>query len=889
MRDGSWRRWRRILWRNPADDVNDELDHHVEERIRDYIARGMDPESARGAARERLGDLDRVRDECTRMLTGERRARDRRILLNVSLLDVKLGLRMLAKYPGLSLVAVLGMAVAIAIGAGAFAIIDAMLDPTLPFDEGDRIVTIQNNRADEPGNPERRALHDFVMWREELESVQDLGAFRTGSRNLIADNGTALVRVAEMSAAGFRITRVLPVEGRYFAEDDEREGAPAVLVIAHEEWQRRFDGDPDIIGRTVRLGATPHTIIGVMPEGFRFPFAHRYWVPLRLDPSDYARGSGPSIDMFGRLADGVSLRRAQAELTAIGQRMSAAYPETHRYRRPRVMHYTHAAFDVDSPQVALAFRALQLAIGMLLVVVALNVAILVYARTTTRAGEIAVRSALGASRRRVVAQLFVEALVLTGAASVVGLAIAAAALATLDGLLRRFVDDLPFWVDIGLSVGSVVYVVGLALVGAAIVGVLPALRATGRHVQAGLQHLSARGSQMQLGRVWTALIVAQVGITVAMLPAATFWPGAMLAVGSADPGYPAEEFLRARLSMDRDGSAPDAEVLANRAADLHRRLDAEPGMDASFAIRFPGVEEPPARIEMEGVAQPPGVLVNHVGPDLFDAFDVPIVAGRAFVDADTRQGSSVIVDQMFVDRVAGGANVVGRYVRYVQRYDSRDAEPGPWLEIVGVVPAFVPPTLPPPFNEPEPRIYHAAAPAQDGATLLIVRIRNRAATEFAGALRSITATVDPALLLNQLTTGSRHELRQWLRAFALGITLVTLSVLLLSAAGVYAMMSFTVARRRREIGIRSALGADPRRILTSIFARAGAQLGAGVLLGLLFAIALEWGSDGRFMGGRPFFVLPSVALIILMVGLLAALGPARRGLAIQPTEALREE
>jgi hypothetical protein len=456
MRDGSWRRWRRILWRNPADDVNDELDHHVEERIRDYIARGMDPESARGAARERLGDLDRVRDECTRMLTGERRARDRRILLNVSLLDVKLGLRMLAKYPGLSLVAVLGMAVAIAIGAGAFAIIDAMLDPTLPFDEGDRIVTIQNNRADEPGNPERRALHDFVMWREELESVQDLGAFRTGSRNLIADNGTALVRVAEMSAAGFRITRVLPVEGRYFAEDDEREGAPAVLVIAHEEWQRRFDGDPDIIGRTVRLGATPHTIIGVMPEGFRFPFAHRYWVPLRLDPSDYARGSGPSIDMFGRLADGVSLRRAQAELTAIGQRMSAAYPETHRYRRPRVMHYTHAAFDVDSPQVALAFRALQLAIGMLLVVVALNVAILVYARTTTRAGEIAVRSALGASRRRVVAQLFVEALVLTGAASVVGLAIAAAALATLDGLLRRFVDDLPFWVDIGLSVGSVV-------------------------------------------------------------------------------------------------------------------------------------------------------------------------------------------------------------------------------------------------------------------------------------------------------------------------------------------------------------------------------------------------------------------------------------------------
>lgn len=220
---------------------------------------------------------------------------------------------------------------------------------------------------------------------------------------------------------------------------------------------------------------------------------HHFWVPLRLDPTDYERGGGPSIFMFGRLADGGTLHQAQAELTTIGLRMAATYPATHEHLRPRTLPYTHPYVDIDSPEMALALSGVKLAVSLLLVLVAANVAILVYARTATRTGEIAVRTALGASRRRVVAQLFAEALVLSGGAAILGLAIAGVGLAVTWDLVFRSGAEPPFWFDLGLSPGLVAYAAGLALLAGVIVGVAPALKATGRRVQAGLQQLSSRG------------------------------------------------------------------------------------------------------------------------------------------------------------------------------------------------------------------------------------------------------------------------------------------------------------------------------------------------------------------------------------------------------------
>lgn len=812
-----------------------------------------------------------------------------------SALDIKLGVRMLMKYPGLSVVSVIGMSVAIAIGAGGFGVIDSTLDPTLPLPQGERLVSVTTKQ---------RSLHDFVEWRDQLESIEDLGAFNTVRRNLIIpDRGVTLVRVAEITASGFRVTRTPPALGRPLLDGDEREGAPPVLVIAYEEWHRRFDGDPDVIGRRVRLGTEVHTVVGVMPEGYRFPINDTYWVPLRLDPNDYERGGGPWLAMFGRLADGVTLDQAQAELTAIGLRLAATYPETHARFRPRVLRYTRPFMDLGSPAVVLALRAVQLAIGLLLIVVAVNVAILVYARTVMRTGEIAVRTALGASRRRIVSQLFAEALVLSGSAATIGLTIAGIALGKTQTIAEEMMGDsgdisssLPFWWELDLSASLVAYVVALAILAAVIVGVLPALKATGRGVHVNLQQLSSRGSGMQLGRTWTALIVAQVAVVVAVLPFAGWVAGESVRRAAVTPGYPADQILRGWLSMGMLRIPPGGDAEEYRrayearfldpAAEVLRRLEAEPAV-AGVTFGRVSSDGPFERIEGDG-GETHQIVVSRVDVDYFSVFDVPILVGRGFVDADIGEGSNgVVINRLFAERVFGNANVVGRHIRRVGANAAgapESVEPGPWLEIIGVVPEFMAPVD---LEPPRPRLFEPVA-LEDVATgfRLSVRIAGPSAPVFAARLREITADVDPGLELHELMTAAEEERQagRLLSYVALGVTLVVLSVVLLSAAGIYAMMSFTVARRRREIAIRSALGAGPRRLLRDIFAKASAQLGAGVLVGLLLAALLR-----RPAGGQGLILLPLVAAFMVVIGLVAALGPALRGLAVQPTEALSEE
>lgn len=905
------RRWRRSLRRDPSADVDEELRYHLERRVAENIARGMAPEEARRAALERLGDLERVRVECAALIDADRLNRERRRWLSVSWLDVKLGVRMLVKYPGLSVVSVLGMAVAIAIGAGYFGAIGALLDSSLPLDEGDRVITVSNHdRSGDLGSSGRASGLDVTVWRDEAKSLEDVGAYRTERRNLMASNGsTALVDIAEMTASGFRLARVPPLFGRTLAEDDERVGAPPVVVIGYDEWRRRFDGDPDILGRTVRLGAVPHTVVGVMPEGFRFPFNNQYWVPLRLEPSSAAGARGPRLVAFGRLADGYSLGRARAELTTIGLRMAAAFPETHEHLRPRVLPYTWSFFNEDDPSLALALRGIQLAFSLLLVLVATNVAILVYARTVTRTGEIAVRRALGASRGRVVAQLFVEGLALSGTAAAIGLTMAGIALRILDAYQLSVGGGNPFWLELGLSPMLVVHSALLAIIAGGIVGVVPALKATGRRVQSGLQRLPSRGSSMQLGRTWTALIVTQVAIAVAALPAAVNFMEKSARLGTAAPAEAADELIRATLVMNRDdaGRTPDDTAAYERArrarwasgsAELIRRLEAEPDVaGVTFADRFPGSGRG-YRIQVEDAAPQdtqPAVRwaqIHRVAIDLFAVFGVSTLAGRGLLASDSRDdATAVIVNETLAHRIADGANVLGRRLRYVP-WSGDEAAPAPWLEIVGVVPDFADRfTAPSSFDGVAPRLYRAAAIQDLPVATLVVRTQGGVTPEFAARFRNIAGAVEPTLVLErmQAVTGAWRREQKAFVWLALGIVAVTLSVLLLSAAGIYAMMSFTVARRRREIGIRSALGADPRRILTGVFARASAQLGTGILAGLLIAGGLDHLVTGDLTGDRAALLLPAVALLMLTIGLAAALGPARRGLAVQPTEALREE
>jgi putative ABC transport system permease protein len=844
-----------------------------------------------------------------------------------SWMDIKLGLRMLVKYPGLTLVGVLGIAVAVAIAAGAFSVGFTLLNPSLPLAEGDRIVAIQNWDT-AANNADRRIAHDFMVWRDELRSIEGIGAFRQVSRNLIAPGAQPeTVRVAEMSAAGFSIARVSPVMGRYFVADDEIEGASPVVVIGYDAWQRRFAADSRMVGRAIQLGDVTYTVIGVMPEGFAFPIDHSYWIPLRLRSRQVPR-SGASLYVFGRLRPGVTRALAQSELTIVGQRAAAALPATHARLRPQVVPYTYLFSYLADPANRLGLQVMQFLVAALLVVVCVNVAILVYARTATRQGEIAVRTALGASRGRIVGQLFLEALVLSGVAACAGLGIAAIALRRAEAALLQIAGTLPFWMDLKLSPGTVMYAVAMAVLAAAIVGGVPALKATGR-LQTGLQNLSAGGgTRMRLGRTWTVLIVAQVAFAVALLPASAYTAWHSIRAGAADPGFAAEQFLTAQLVMERTaapgtaGDRPSTGGFPERHAELQRRLAAEPALSAAtFALDVPG-SEPTAWIEVDGLPMPAhpsggnvaaGKSTGHeaqfglVDVDFFAVLDVPLLTGRTFQAGDTHaKANAVLVNRAFVQTLVEDGEALGRRVRYVGvstgrsvgrrvRYGTGRGAPadhvelGRWYEIVGVVGDVPAGAIG--SESPRPKLYHPATPGQVHPVNLALRVRAGAPAGFAGRLREIAADVDPNLQLRGVA-GMDETLRkeQGIMRLLAGLLLtVTISVVLLAAAGVYAMMSFAVSQRRKEIGIRAALGADARHILRSIFSRALGQLAIGAGIGLVAAVLLEVLMEGETLRGNGAVVLPLVMAFTLVVGLLAALGPARRGLRIQPTEALRDE
>lgn len=819
------------------------------------------------------------------------------MIANASWLDFKLGARMLLKYPGVTAVGVLAMSLAIAIGALSFTFFYSFMHPTLPLDEGDRIVGIENWDA-AASKREERTLHDFVTWRGELKSIEDVGAFRMLRRNFVTADGRAeAVSVAEMTASGFTLARVAPLLGRPLVRDDERTGAPEVVVIGADVWRMRFASSPNVVGQTVRIGNTVHTIVGVMPEGFAFPVTHNAWIPLRANLLDYDRRTGFAMHVFGRLAPGVTHDTAQAELTTIGLRAAAQFPQTNEHLRPRLIPYSALWFGDD--MVVWHLHVMQLVVTLLLVVVCVNVASLTYARTATRHGEIAVRTALGGSRLRIVMQLFVEALVLSAVAAAVGLVVADRALLYLMGLLENL-GGIPFWFQRGLSSGAVLYVGGFAILGAAVVGVVPALKATGRRIEPGLRQLTG-ASALRLGGTWTTMIVAQVALAIAVMPAAIGLGYQSLRLESFEAGALGDEILTARFTMDYE-PPPTAKAEAYRAAFDRRfasRMDDVVGRLANesrvasvaFASRVPG-DDSASAIEIEGMTAAAGKARSlDVGINFFDAFQFPVVAGRGFDWRDldialdrerSEAGRPVIVNRAFAEQVFGHGNAIGQRIRSAGVSGARAR----WQEIVGVVADA--------SSNVEPRnawMYHPIAAKDIYPVTLFIRVRGTPPETFATRLREIATDLDTTMQVAAIRPMDevRRQEHRVIQLGALGFGLVALSVLLLSSAGVYAVMSLAVSQRQREIGIRAALGANPRRILAGIFARALRQIVMGVIVGLVLAVGLLGVLEADLIATPRAILLPAVAFIMLGVGLLAAWGPARRGLRIDPTEALRAD
>jgi predicted permease len=904
-----------LLFRGGAAEsrMNDEMRFHIEQET-ERIARehGVAPVEARRRALVAFGGLEKHKEEL-------RATRGGSWIAGLSL-DLKLGLRMLVKYPGLTVVGILGMAVGVAIGATGFAVIDAAVSTRLPFDGGERVIGIQNLGDGAQGR--RLNLHDLAEWRATLRGVELFGAYRTMDRNLIAANGAVTpFRIVEMNASGFTIVGAQPILGRYLSSDDERLGAPPVVVIGHKVWERTFFSDSAIVGKTLKLGDVQYTIVGVMPRGFAFPINNSVWTPLKLNAADYAPGRAPAVDVFAKLRPGTKLKDVNAQVQAIGTRRAAANPSERKTVTSRAVSYANSFFEIPlaNPKVQLGISFAKMFMSLILIVVGTNVAILVYARTASRTGEIGIRTALGASRWRIVGQFFAEALVLSCAAAAVGLVIADYVLRYLMTWIDRAGgEQIPFWITLHLSVNTVLYIAGLAVLAAVIVGVLPALKATQRRITAALQQLGTGGSGLRLGKFWSALIVAQVAATVSLMPIVVSGVGSWILMRAPTQTIPVNELLTAALYLDRSGAGTDdfdsyegdefKARFASLQSDLVRALRAEPTVaSVTFANSSPGAEgqervaidsvKGEARTDSAIAANSGGrwMLMGGVEHGHLAALGIKPLAGRLFEAGDaTQQPHVALVNRSFVRRELGDGNALGRRIRPRGRNTDREdarwyrGDTG-WYEIVGVVPDI--PYVATTDEEGRSRVYAPMRPEDAFPVTMTIRTRGTTPAAFAPRLREITARVNPMLRLGAVEPLAQtlDKEAEWGSALILAIAVVAVAVLLLSAAGIYALMSFTVSRRRREIGIRAALGAGAGQVVRGVLARATGQIALGIAIGLVLALPVGKMMSLHMFTGWGVVILPTVVLTMTAIGLAAAAGPARRAMQIQPTEALRAE
>ena len=834
------------------------------------------------------------------MTAGDRPAASRRGLRTaVSWLDWKLGARLLLRYPALTVIGGLSLAAAIAIGVVGIELADELLYKQLPFDEGSRVVRLETQDV-AASRVESRVLHDFAIWRRTLKTVVELGAARVSERNVLTGEGRVeALRVAEITASAFPLTRVPPRLGRPLQPTDDLPGAEPVVVLGYDVWERQFLHDPAIIGRVVTVGRTARTVVGVMPPRFGFPRNQELWVPLPIQ--DAAPRDGPAVQVFGRLAAGASWQDAAAELDVVSTRLAADQPATHAQLRTRVRAF---AGRTPGDPLRLEDLAVHAIVLLLLGAVCANVATLTFARTAMRESEMVIRHALGASRGRVVAQIVIEGLVLALAAAVLGLVVAQTTVRYAWARASQIMGEaLPFWVDLTLEPVTVAYALLLALVAAALIGLLPALKATRASAQQGLQGTTIAGGAMKFGGIWSFIIGAQVAFTLLFVPAAVGIFTNSLDAQSRWAAFPTERYLTFRLRMDNEalagerGVPDDGQIGARRARaydELAGRLREEPGVtDVTLADRLLGTAPDWVALEMAQDGGSParlhgnyegGFAMAAVGAGYLEAFGAGIVVGRGLQAADAAAPNRpVVVNEAFMREA--GRNPVGARVRTIQRGSEREL--GPWHEIVGVV---TDPGMSPAGGDDGGEatyIYRAASAAELDPVVVTVRVAGEAAS-LAPRVATLARQVDAGLQLQDIVPLDNVVAEQQVPMIVGSVVFgsILAGAVVFSAAGLYALMAVAVARRTREIGIRLALGANPRHVVGSVFARAGRQLGGGIIAGNSLILLLAWRADSLTTDLLVSSVITSV--IMAAVGVLACAAPARRALRVQPTEALRQ-
>ncbi len=830
--------------------------------------------------------------------------------------DVRIGLRVLSQERGFSGLAIFVLALGICAVTTQFSLVNGVMLRAFSFPTADRLVTV--NFVDPAsatifGVNGRLSSMDYEEVLPEQKSFERMTAVLNGSTvNMTVDGQPRRYTGGYVTGDFFRVLGVGPVLGRDFTAADNQPGAEKTAIIAYGLWQRDFAGANNVIGKTVRINGKPATIVGVMPRGFVFPDREELWIPLYSEfpvrPRNDPQATAPGV--MAVLREGVTLAAAQAEFTGFARQFAAAYPDTNKAFNAARVEPLLKSFS-NPALTGTLLTMLAFCVGVLLIA-CVNVMNMQFARATLRARELAVRSALGATRIRLILQMLTESLLLAGIGAVVGIGLAYLSVDWLSTTLQNMENGPPRWMVFDIDRLVLAFTVGATLVAAVVSGLLPAWMAARANVVEVLRE-GGRGTTSRLINVATrSLVVMQIVVTCVLLIGALLQVRSIVKQQRVDFGYDTSGIMSARMGL-MEGDYPTVGSRRQFYDRLLVELRGSPRFETvALTSRMRMVFANSGPIEIEGRVyrekrDRPNANFEQVSSGYFETLGQKLIEGRWFRDDDLDSKQPVaIVNLAFAARHFGRESAVGRRFR---TGDGAGSQFGPWRSIVGVVTTV---RMQPPFNIPNVDdsgfyVPFYALPfgpatskepvANQFATVIAKPRGTSSATSLAAALRTAVNKVDGNLPLYFVGTPKTHiaDSLAAVRIIASMFTLFGAVAVVLAAVGIYGVMSFAVTQRRQEFGVRMALGADTRRIMGMVLRQGGRQLALGLLLGLPLSLAL--GIVGRDAIGTILFGVSAtdpltyaiVITVVVAVSAVATLLPAQRATRVDPIVTLRAE
>ena len=875
----------RLMSRGPERDIDDEIAFHLERRVAEYVAQGMDPAAARERAMHRFGHVPVVRDEAVRVERAFARRQRAGDLMGAMVRDARVALRAIRKSPGFAITATLCIALGVGVATMILSAVDTILVRPMPFPNAQQLVSVYAQNVPRGYHGTNISYEDYVSWRDGNRTLSALGIW-TWVTKTITDGESERVAGASVSANLFPLMGVRPLLGRGFRPEEERLAASDVVLLSYGLWRRRFGGDSSIVGHTISMDGRPHLVAGVMPPGFNFPDRGEFWMPFAIDgPSRETHDDRGYAGAIGRLRPGVTFEQAKADLARVSAQLQHDFPDQNTGWAAELM-TLRDDLTGDFRRPMLVFLG---AVAFVLLIACANVANLTLVRGMGRRREIAVRSALGAARGDLVRQLFTESMLIALAGGVAG------ALAGIWAVrLARFAfpGGVPYYFDFAVDARALVASALVIVITAVLCGVVPALQVTTLDVNRALRdERSATGGNAHVsGR--SALVVAELAISTVLMIGGALLVRSYRAYTHTDFGFERAGILTARVTLPDQGYDASARRVA-RFTDLESRVRAIPGVTmvgSAQGIPFSGWDVQ-AGVSFAGrpPAPPNEEFVSHyqtVFPDFFAAMGIPLVRGRALLltDRDTLAPVAV-VNETFARQAYPNEDPIGKRVKFAPPDD-----PQPWFTIVGVVRDFRHYRLPQPMG---PALYTAYALQPSRSQTLVIRTGRTDPYAVVPAVRAVLHDVDPELALYDVKSMddavNQSLWRQRLQSRVLGVFAAL--ALMLAAVGLYGLVSYSVVQRTREIGLRVALGAQRSDVLSLVYGQ-GARLAAtGLAIGLALGVVLS-----RTLGSLLYDVAAtdptSYALasgVIAAIALAALSMPARRALGVDPLRAMRTD